>query len=76
MTAIRVIFDGKAFIPQQTIALEPQSEALVLIDGTDCVSRDQSDQIVRAYYQCGVDADDDDWGRAAEVESQRAWDED
>jgi hypothetical protein len=34
MTAIRAIFDGKAFIPQEPVALAPQAEVLVLIKGT------------------------------------------
>ena len=61
MTAIRVIFDGKAFIPQQTVSL-PAQERL--------------DAAVRAYYQAGNDAEDDAWANATSAQSHRAWDED
>ena len=39
MTAIRVIFDGKAFIPQEPVSLPIESEALVLVDGADAAMR-------------------------------------
>jgi hypothetical protein len=58
MTAIRVVFDGKAFIPQEPVSLPLQSEALVLVDSVDPVAQEQLDQAVRAYYQSGDDADD------------------
>jgi hypothetical protein len=35
MTAIRVIFDGKTFVPQEPIELPAQSEAVVLIDSAN-----------------------------------------
>ncbi len=76
MTAIRVVFDGKSFIPQAPVSLPAQSEALVLIDQADPVAQQLLDQAVRAYYQQGGDADDDAWGRATAKESHRAWDED
>jgi len=76
MTAIRAIFDGKAFIPQQPVSLPSQSEALVLVDGIDRASQQQLDQAVQAYYQGGSDADDNAWGQATGPESHRAWDED
>jgi hypothetical protein len=74
--AIRAIFDGKAFIPQQPFVLPSQSEALVLIDSTDLAAQQQLDQAVRAYYQDGPDVDDAAWSHTAEPESHRAWDED
>lgn len=76
MTAIRAIFDGKAFIPQQPVSLPSQSEALVFVESTDAVALEKLDQEVRAYYQAGVDTEDESWGSAAASESQRAWDED
>jgi hypothetical protein len=76
MTAIRAIFDGKAFIPQQPVSLPPQSEALVLVEGTDQAAQQSLDQAVREYYQGGEDADDESWGRATAPGSHRAWDED
>ena len=79
MTAIRVIFDGKSFVPQQPVSLPPQSEALVLIEqGSDPAARQALDDAVRAYYQQSptADADDDAWGRATTPDSQRAWNED
>jgi hypothetical protein len=79
MTAIRVIFDGKAFQPQQPVSLPPRSEALVIVEQNDGTVRDQLDAAVRAYYQ-GVagapDADDDAWANATALQSHRAWDED
>lgn len=76
MTAIRVIFDEKAFIPQQTASLPVQSEAFVLVDGADNVEREQLDQAVRAYYEAEADSDDEAWGRKVALQSHRAWDED
>ena len=76
MTAIRAIFDGKAFIPQGPVSLPEQSEALVLVEVTDPVAQARLDAAVRAYYQSAPDADDEAWARATERESLRAWDED
>ena len=76
MTAIRVIFDGRAFLPQEPVSLPEQSEALVIVDQDDPAARARLDAAVRAYYQGGADADDDAWGKATAADSQRAWDED
>ena len=85
MTAIRVIFDGKSFVPQQPVSLPPQSEGLVLIEqgADDPAARQALDDAVRAYYQqspaTDAAADDDDdkaWSRATTPRSHRAWDED
>jgi hypothetical protein len=76
MTAIRVIFDGKAFIPQQPVSLPDQSEALVLLDQNDPLAQSQLDAAVQAYYQAPVDAGDEAWAKATAPQSQRAWDED
>jgi hypothetical protein len=76
MTAIRVIFDGKAFIPQQPVSLPSQSEAVVLVDQDDPAAAAQLDAALRAYYQNQSDADDDAWGGTTAPESHRAWDED
>jgi hypothetical protein len=80
MTAIRVIFDGKSFVPQQPVSLPPQSEGLVLIEqeADDPAARQALDDAVRAYYQQSENADSDDeaWSRATTPDSRRAWDED
>ena len=78
MTAIRVIFDGKAFIPQQPVSLPNQSEAFVLIDQSDPSEQANLDAAVRAYYQGtnGLDADDAAWANATAPRSKNAWDED
>jgi hypothetical protein len=76
VTAIRAIFDGKAFIPQQAVSLPNQSEALVFVEQDDPSAQAQLDAAVRAYYATGEDAEDEAWGKATAAESQRAWDED
>ena len=77
MTAIRVIFDGKAFIPLQPVSLPDQSEALVIVEQNDPSAQSQLDAAVRAYYQSNQpDADDDAWGAATAPQSHKAWDED
>ena len=35
MTAIRVIFDGKTFVPQQPVSLPEHSEGLVIVEQND-----------------------------------------
>lgn len=74
--AIRVVFDGKTFVPQQSVSLPAQSEALVLFDANDPAARQKLDDAVRAYYQNGIDADDQDWARATDAKSHQAWEED
>jgi hypothetical protein len=66
MTAIRVIFDGKAFIPQQPVSLPSQSEALLLVDHADPLAQANLDTAVRDYYQHikGQDAEDAAWANA------------
>jgi hypothetical protein len=76
MTAIRVIFDGKTFVPQQPVSLPDQSEALVIVEQNDPAAQAALDAAVRAYYQNGHDADDNAWANATTPESSRAWDED
>lgn len=76
VTAIRVIFDGKSFVPQQPVSLPAQSEAIVIIDQTEPAAEAQLDAAVRAYYQAGSDSDEDAWGDATSPQSHRAWDED
>ena len=79
MTAIRVIFDGKTFVPQQPVSLPAQSEALVIVEQGDRAAEEQLDADVRAYYaaiQGRTDAEDDAWGEASAPQSHRAWDED
>lgn len=76
MTAIRAIFDGKAFVPQHPVSVPPQAEALVLINDTDPAAQQALDQAVREYYESGTDAEDEAWGRATAPQSHRAWEED
>jgi hypothetical protein len=76
VTAIRVIFDGKAFIPQQPVSLPNESEALVIIDQNDPAAQAQLDAAVREYYRSAPDADDEAWAKATSPQSQRAWEED
>jgi len=76
MTAIRVIFDGKSFIPQQPVSLPDQSEALVIVEQNDPSAQTQLDTAIRAYYENTADTEDDAWGAATSPQSQRAWDED
>jgi hypothetical protein len=64
MTAIRVIFDEKTFVPQQPVSLPDQSEALVIVEQNDPAAQSTLDTAIREYYQQGAgDADDDAWGR-------------
>jgi hypothetical protein len=76
MTAIRVIFDGKSFIPQQPVSLPAQSQGLVIVEQTDPAAQAQLDAATRAYYEGGGDADDEAWAKATSPQSQRAWEED
>jgi hypothetical protein len=76
MVAIRVIFDGKAFVPQQPVTLPDHSEALVIIEQGDPAAQARLDADIRAYYQSTPDADDDAWAKATAPQSHRAWDED
>jgi hypothetical protein len=76
MTAIRVIFDGKAFIPQQPVSLPDQAEATVFVEQNDPQAGAQLDAEIRAYYQNANDAEDDQWSVITSGQSQRAWDED
>jgi hypothetical protein len=76
MTAIRVIFDGKAFIPQQSVSLPDKSEALVLVEENDSQAGVQLDADIRAYYENSSDSEDDAWAASTSSQSQRAWDQD
>jgi hypothetical protein len=76
VTAIRVIFDGKAFIPQQSVSLPDKSEALVLVEDSDPRAGAQLDAEIRAYYENATDSEDDAWADTTTRQSQRAWDED
>jgi hypothetical protein len=76
MNAIRVVFDGKVFVPEGPVSLPAQSEALVIIEDADPAARAARDRAVREYYQAGADAEDEAWARATGSESHRAWDED
>jgi len=76
MTAIRAIFDGKTFVPQQPVSLPAQAEALVIVEQEDRGAQELLDAEVRAYYKGGSDGDDEDWAQAVRPQSQQAWDED
>ena len=76
MPAIRAIFDGKAFVPQEPVSLPDQSEAIVIVDQGDAAARARLDAEIRAYYQSASDEEDEAWGSATAPQSHRAWDED
>ena len=79
MTAIRVIFDGKAFVPQQPVSLPAQSEAMVIVELPDRAAQEELDAAVRAYYSAGPsseNAEDEAWSKATLPQSHHAWDED
>ena len=76
MTAIRVIFDGKAFIPQEPVSLPNQSEATVFVEENDPSAQAKLDAAIRAYYESGEDTDDLAWGKVIVPDSHKAWDED
>jgi hypothetical protein len=76
MAAIRVIFDGRAFIPQQPISLPNQSEAVVIIEDSPLL-RSQLDEQLRAYYTSeSSDEEDEAWARATAPQSDTAWNAD
>jgi hypothetical protein len=76
MTAIRVIFDGKAFVPQEPVSLPEKSEAIVIVEADFPAAHAGLDAAVRAYYENKADPEDDDWAAATSPGSRRAWDED
>jgi hypothetical protein len=76
ITAIRVIFDGKAFIPQEPVSLPNQSEAMVIVEENDPTAQGRLDAAVREYYRGGGDADDVAWRDATAPDAHKAWDED
>jgi hypothetical protein len=76
MTPVRVIFDGKSFVPQQPVSLPAQSEAMVIVEQSDPAAQNQLDSAFRAYYQQGPDSEDDAWARATACKSAIAWEED
>ena len=76
MTAIRVVFDGKTFVPQQAVDLPAQSEGTIIFNRLDPAARMATDAGVRAYYQNNCDTEDEEWARATLSMSSRAWEED
>jgi hypothetical protein len=77
VTAIRAIFDGKTFVPQQPVSLPDQAEALVIVEQNDPSAQVALDAAVRAYYaQSASDAEDDEWAKATASQANRTWDED
>lgn len=75
MNAIRVIYDGKSFVPLQPVSLPDHVEAVVLIDSVDPAAQAKLDAETRAYYE-HADVEDVAWGNAVTPKSQSAWDED
>ncbi len=76
MSAIRVIFDGKAFIPQQPVSLPLRAEAIVIVDQADPAAEAQLDKETAAYYAHADRVEDDAWGNAVAPASAKAWEED
>ena len=78
MNAIRVIFDGKSFIPQQPVSIPADSEAMVIVDQVDVSAQARLDAEIRAYYENEPAGDTDDaaWAHIVSPQSNRAWDED
>jgi hypothetical protein len=76
MTAIRVIFDGKAFVPEEPVSPPEKSEAIVIVEADLAAAHAGLDAAVRAYYENKADSEDDDWAAATLPHSHRAWDED
>ena len=80
MTAIRVIFDGKTFVPQQPVTLPADSEALVIVEQADPAAQARLDAELRAYYTslgpAGADEEDEARAKGAAPDLSRAWDED
>jgi len=77
MTAIRAIFDGKTFVPQQPVSLPNDAEALVIVEANNPAAQASLDAALRGYYQQGAqDSEDDAWGSVTSKQSHRAWDED
>ena len=72
MTAIRVVYDGNAFIPQQSVSLPDKFEALVLVEQNDPQAGAQLDADIRAYYENAADSEDDAWAAATSPQSRRA----
>jgi hypothetical protein len=64
MMAIRAIFDGKAFVPQQPVSLPMEAEALVIVEQEDRTAKEQLEVEVRAYYSGASDTDDEQWAKA------------
>ncbi len=78
MTAIRVIFDGKNFVPQEPVSLPAQSEVTVLIDQGQSKSAAQIEQEIRDYYIAinGEDEEDKAWSDLIASQGSKVWDED
>ncbi len=77
MTAIRVIFDGKATVPQQPVSLPLHAEAVVLVDQPEQSTLSRLDAETREYYRnATADADDDTWASLTALGSSLAWEED
>lgn len=78
MTAIQAIFDGRTFVPAETVKLPPQTRGLVLVESADPAGQARLDAAVRDYYTQTYrnDEDDNSWGLGVSRDTHRAWDED
>jgi hypothetical protein len=72
MTAIRVIFDGKAFIPQQPLSLPAQSEALVIVEQADRSAQQQLRMVGPQYSDRQASNTGDE---ASSTSPARAWED-
>jgi len=76
MVVIRAHVEGGVIVPDEPVALTPQSQVVVLLDTDNPAAFAELERQTREYYQAlGADKDDQDWGRAVAPESKSAWDE-
>lgn len=76
MSAIRVIFDGKAFVPQEPVSLPLRAEAIVIVDQADPAAVAKLDRETAAYYAESERSEDDAWGNVVATDAVKAWEED
>ena len=76
MFAIRAHFDGSVVVPDEPLAVSPQTPVVVLLDSTDSQSATDLEAATRQYYQAQAsqDEEDDAWGRSVARDSHEAWD--
>ena len=76
MLAIKVIFDGKTFVPQEPVSLPVDLQTSIYLDEPTPPAVETINDEVRRYYQELTDSEDQEWGRAVERDLPKAWDED